>query len=152
PKLNLQNMLAFKDRAVRGNVDGIAYLFKKNAIATYHGAATILGPGKVGVTLTNGDKQRLDTKNIVIASGSEVAKLAGIDINEQTILSSTGALSLAKPPKRLLVIGAGVIGLELGSVWRRLGSEVLVVEFQNRILPGVDGETARMMQRILMKQ
>ena len=152
PRLDLEKMLAFKDRAVKGNVDGVAYLLKKNAIASYQGVATILGPGKVGVSLGSGDKQRLDTRNIVIATGSDVATLAGIDIDEHTILSSTGALSLQKAPKRLLVIGAGVIGLELGSVWRRLGSEVLVVEFQNRILPGVDGETARMMQRILMKQ
>jgi dihydrolipoamide dehydrogenase len=152
PKLDLDRMLTFKDQAVRGNVDGVAYLLKKNDIAAYHGVATILGPGKVGITLSNGDKQRLDTRYIVIATGSDVAKLAGIDIDEQTIVSSTGALSLRKPPERLLVIGAGVIGLELGSVWRRLGSEVLVVEFQNRILPGIDAETARMMQRILMKQ
>ncbi len=152
PTLNLERMLAFKDRAVKGNVDGVAYLLKKNAISTYHGVATILGPGKVGVTLSSGDKQRLDCNSIVIATGSDVAQLDGIAIDEHTILSSTGALSLHKPPKRLLVIGAGVIGLELGSVWRRLGSEVLVVEFQNRILPGIDAETARMMQRILMKQ
>jgi dihydrolipoamide dehydrogenase len=152
PKLDLERMLTFKDKAVKGNVDGVAYLLKKNNITAYHGMATILGPGKVGVTLSNGDEQRLDTRHIVIATGSDVAKLAGIDIDEQTIVSSTGALLLRKPPKRLLVIGAGVIGLELGSVWRRLGSEVLIVEFQNRILPGIDGETARMMQRILMKQ
>ena len=104
------------------------------------------------MTLANGDKQRLEAKSIVIATGSDVAKLPGIDIDEQTIVSSTGALALPKVPKRLLVIGAGVIGLELGSVWRRLGAEVMVVEFLDRILPGIDAEVARTLQRILMKQ
>ena len=104
------------------------------------------------MTLGSGDKQRLETKHIVIATGSDVARLPGIDIDEQTIVSSTGALALPKVPRRLLVIGAGVIGLELGSVWRRLGSEVLVVEFLDRILPGTDAEVARNLQRILMKQ
>jgi dihydrolipoamide dehydrogenase len=152
PKLDLPKMLSFKDQGVKGNVDGVAFLLKKNKIDTYHGTATILGPGKIGVTLVSGDKQRLETKNVAIATGSEVAKLTGIDINEKTIVSSTGALSLAQVPKRLLVVGAGVIGLELGSVWRRLGSEVLVVEYLDRILPGFDGEVAKTMQRILMKQ
>ena len=152
PKLDLAKMLAFKDEGVKGNVDGVAFLLKKNKIDAIHGTATILGPGKVGVTLANGDKQRLETKSIVIATGSDVAKLPGIDIDEDTIVSSTGALTLPKVPKRLLVIGAGVIGLELGSVWRRLGAEVLVVEFLDRILPGVDAEVARTLQRILMKQ
>jgi dihydrolipoamide dehydrogenase len=152
PKLDLVKMLAFKDRGVKGNVDGVAYLLRKNKIATYHGTATILGAGKLDVELSTGERQRLDAKHIVIASGSDVAKLPGIDIDEVAIVSSTGALSLPKPPRRLVVIGAGVIGLELGSVWRRLGSEVLVVDILDRILPGVDGETARMMQRILTKQ
>jgi dihydrolipoamide dehydrogenase len=145
-------MLAFKDEGIKGNVDGVAYLLKKNKIDAVHGTATILGPGRVGVALDNGDKQRLETKSIVIATGSDTARLPGVDIDEQTIVSSTGALVLPKVPKRLLVIGAGVIGLELGSVWRRLGSEVLVVEFLDRILPGTDAEVARTLQRILMKQ
>jgi dihydrolipoamide dehydrogenase len=152
PKLDLAKMLAFKDEGVKGNVDGVAYLLKKNKIDTVHGTATILGPGRVGVALDNGDKQRLETKSIIIATGSDVAKLPGVDIDEQTIVSSTGALALPKVPKRMLVIGAGVIGLELGSVWRRLGSEVLVVEFLDRILPGTDADVARSLQRILMKQ
>jgi dihydrolipoamide dehydrogenase len=152
PRLDLARMLAFKDEGVKGNVDGVAYLLKKNKIDAFHGTATILGAGKVGVVLANGDKQRLETRNIVIATGSDVAQLPGIAIDEQTIVSSTGALVLAKVPKRLLVIGAGVIGLELGSVWRRLGSEVLVVEFLDRILPGTDAEVARTLQRILAKQ
>jgi dihydrolipoamide dehydrogenase len=152
PKLDLARMLAFKDEGVKGNVDGVAFLLKKNKIDVVHGSATILGAGRVAVTLGNGDKQRLESKSIVIATGSDVARLPGIDIDEQSIVSSTGALTLPKVPKRLLVIGAGVIGLELGSVWRRLGSEVLVVEFLDRILPGTDAEVARTLQRILMKQ
>jgi dihydrolipoamide dehydrogenase len=152
PRLDLARMLAFKDEGVKGNVDGVAFLLKKNKIEAIHGSATILGAGRVGVAFPNGDIQRLECKSIVVATGSDIARLPGIDIDEQVIVSSTGALSLPKVPKRLLVIGAGVIGLELGSVWRRLGSEVLVVEFLDRILPGTDAEVARTMQRILMKQ
>jgi dihydrolipoamide dehydrogenase len=152
PRLHLERMLAFKDQGVKGNVDGVAFLLKKNRIDAFHGTATILGPGKLAVALASGDKQQLEARHIVIATGSDAAKLAGIDIDEAMVVSSTGALSLPKPPKRLLVVGAGVIGLELGSVWRRLGSEVLVVEYLDRILPGIDGESARTMQRILMKQ
>jgi len=118
----------------------------------FHGSGRIVAHGKVEVTFINGEKQEVDAKAIVIATGSDVAQLPGVEIDEKTVVSSTGALSLAKVPKRLLVIGAGVIGLELGSVWRRLGSEVLVVEFLDRILPGLDGETARQTQKILAKQ
>ena len=152
PKFDLPKMLAFKDQGVKGNVDGVAFLLKKNKIDTFHGTGTILGAGKVGVTLENGDKQRLETKNIVIATGSDVAKLPNIAIDEKAIVSSTGALALPTVPKRLLVVGAGVIGLELGSVWRRLGSEVLVVEFLDRIVPGIDLDVAKSLQRVLMKQ
>jgi dihydrolipoamide dehydrogenase len=152
PKLDLSKMLAFKDQGVKGNVDGVAFLLKKNKIDTHHGTATILGAGRVGVTLANGDKQRLEAKSVVIATGSDVARLPGIGIDEETIVSSTGALSLPKVPQRLLVVGAGVIGLELGSVWRRLGSEVQVVEFLDRVLPGMDADVARTTQRILTKQ
>jgi dihydrolipoamide dehydrogenase len=137
---------------VKGNVDGVSYLFKKNKVEAFHGAATITAPGKITVSGGNPANQPLEAKSIVIATGSDVAKLPGVDIDEKTIVSSTGALALPKVPKRLLVIGAGVIGLELGSVWRRLGSEVLVVEYLDRILPGVDAEAARTLQRILMKQ
>ena len=152
PKLDLARMLAFKDQGVKGNVDGVAFLLKKNKIDVLHGAGSILAPGSVSVARAGGDSQQLAANSIVIATGSEVARLPGIDINEQTVVSSTGALSLPQVPKRLLVIGAGVIGLELGSVWRRLGSEVLVVEFLDRILPGTDADVARSLQRILMKQ
>jgi dihydrolipoamide dehydrogenase len=152
PKLDLSKMLAFKDQGVKGNVDGVAFLLKKNKIDTHHGTGTILGAGKVQVAGANGAAQQLETKNIVIATGSDVARLPGVDIDEKTIVSSTGALSLPQVPKRMLVVGAGVIGLELGSVWRRLGSEVMVVEFLDRILPGVDFDVAKTTQRILMKQ
>ncbi len=152
PKLDLAKMLAFKDQGVKGNVDGVAFLLKKNKIDTVHGTASIAAPGKVEVGLAAGGAQTLEAKSIVIATGSDVARLPGIDIDEETIVSSTGALSLPQVPKRMLVIGAGVIGLELGSVWRRLGSEVQVVEFLDRVLPGVDGEVGRTVQRLLGKQ
>jgi dihydrolipoamide dehydrogenase len=152
PRLDLAKMMAFKDQGVKGNVDGVAFLLKKSKIDAVHGTATILGPGRVGVALEGGERQRLEAKHVVIATGSDVARLPGVAIDENEIVSSTGALTLAKVPRRLLVIGAGVIGLELGSVWRRLGSEVLVVEFLDRVLPGIDGEVGRTVQRILGKQ
>ena len=152
PKLDLAKMLAFKDQGVKGNVDGVAFLMKKNRIDTVHGTATIVAPGRIEVRLASGGAQTLEAKSIVIATGSDVARLPGIEIDEETIVSSTGALSLRQVPKRMLVIGAGVIGLELGSVWRRLGSQVGVVEFLDRVLPGVDGEVARTVQRLLSKQ
>jgi dihydrolipoamide dehydrogenase len=152
PTLDLAAMLAFKDEGVAGNVQGVEYLLKKNRIEAVHGEAKIVGPGKVEVTGSNGGKQTLETKTIVIATGSEVAAIPGVVIDEKTIVSSTGALSLPKVPKRLVVIGAGYIGLELGSVWRRLGSEVTVVEMLDRIAPGLDGEVAKHFQRILTKQ
>jgi dihydrolipoamide dehydrogenase len=137
---------------VKGNVDGVAFLLRKNKIDHFHGTGRVLGGGKVEVTFINGETQIIETKAAVIATGSEPAQLPGIEIDEKAVVSSTGALSLDKVPKRLLVIGAGIIGLELGSVWRRLGSEVTVVEFLDRILPGLDGEVAKQMQRILTKQ
>jgi dihydrolipoamide dehydrogenase len=152
PELDLARMLAFKDEGVKGNVDGVAFLFKKNKIEPFHGTARIAGTGRVEVTFINGEKKRVETRAIVIATGSDVAKLPGVGIDEKTIVSSTGALTLPAVPKKLLVVGAGIIGLELGSVWRRLGSEVMVVEFLDRILPGMDGEIARQFQRILQKQ
>jgi dihydrolipoamide dehydrogenase len=152
PQLDLAKMLAFKDQGVKGNVDGVAFLLKKNKIDAIHGAGMILGPGKVGVALAAGGSQQLEAKSIVIATGSDVARLPGVTIDEVSIVSSTGALSLPRVPKRLLVVGAGVIGLELGSVWRRLGSEVTVVEYLDRILPGMDADVARTVQRILAKQ
>jgi dihydrolipoyl dehydrogenase len=151
PKLDLPAMMNFKQQGIDGNVKGVDFLMKKNKIDVLKGTGKILGTGKVEVS-ADGKSQTVETRNIVIATGSDIARLKGIEIDEKRIVSSTGALSLEKVPGRLLVIGAGVIGLELGSVWRRLGSEVLVVEFLDRILPGMDGEVARQFQRTLEKQ
>ena len=152
PALDLKAMMAFKQEGVDGNVKGVDYLFKKNKIDGIHGAGRIVAPGKVEVTGADGRALTLDTKSIVIATGSDVARLKGIDIDEKRVVSSTGALSLDTVPQKLLVIGAGVIGLELGSVWRRLGAEVTVVEFLDGALPGMDGEVRRQAQRIFERQ
>jgi len=152
PSLDLAAMLAFKDEGVKGNVQGVEFLLKRNKIDAFHGVAKIASPGKVEIVGNNGGKQTLETKAVIIATGSEVAAIPGTAIDEKTIVSSTGALSLPKVPKRLVVIGAGYIGLELGSVWRRLGSEVTVVEMLDRIAPGLDGEMAKQFQRILTRQ
>jgi dihydrolipoamide dehydrogenase len=152
PKLDLPVMMKFKDEGVEGNVKGVAFLFKKNKIESFEGTGRIAAAGAVEVTAAGGKSETLKGRAIVIATGSDVARLPGIEIDEKRIVSSTGALVLAKVPERLLVIGAGVIGLELGSVWRRLGSEVVVVEFLDRILPGMDNEVCRQFHRILEKQ
>lgn len=153
PKLDLPAMMAHKDATVKSNVQGIDFLFKKNKIDPFFGSATITAPGKVDVVLNDGSgTQSLEGKAIVIATGSDVANLPGITIDEKTVVSSTGAIALDKVPERLLVIGAGVIGLELGSVWSRLGAKVTVVEYLDRILPGMDGEVAKQFQRMLEKQ
>src|SRR2546429_8801813 len=146
PKLDLPGMVKFKDAGVDGNVKGVAFLFKKNKIDTFQGTGRIAAPGKVEVKAPDGKSETLDTKAIVIATGSDVTRLRGIEIDEKRIVSSTGALVLDKVPERLLVVGAGVIGLELGSVWRRLGAEVAVVEFLDRILPGTDLDVAKQFQ------
>ena len=150
PKLDLPSMMKFKQQGIDGNVKGVEFLMKKNKIDVIHGTGKILGTGKVEVS--GSDAKIVETKNIVIATGSDIARLRGIEIDEKRIVSSTGALSLDKVPAKLLIVGAGVIGLELGSVWHRLGSQVTVVEFLDRILPGMDGEVARQFQRILEKQ
>src|SRR2546425_9011375 len=152
PKLDLPAMMKFKDTGVDGNVKGVAFLFKKNKIDTFQGTGRIAAAGKVEVKTADGKSETIEGKAIVIATGSDVARLPGIDIDERRIVSSTGALVLDKVPERLLVVGAGVIGLELGSVWRRLGSEVLVVEFLDRILPGIDAEVGKQFQRMLERQ
>ena len=152
PKVDLAAMMRFKDQGVEGNVKGVAFLFKKNNIDTFHGTGRIVTAGKVEVKTADGKSETIEGKAIVIATGSDVARLPGIDIDERRIVSSTGALVLDQVPERLLVIGAGVIGLELGSVWRRLGSKVIVVEFLDRILPGMDSEVCRQVQRIFEKQ
>src|SRR5579872_5567710 len=152
PSVDLAALLKYKDGNVESNVKGVDFLFKKNKIEAFHGEGRIAAPGKVEVKGDDGKRQTLETKNIVIATGSDVARLPGIEIDEKRVVSSTGALSLEKPPAKLLVVGAGVIGLELGSVWARLGAEVTVVEFLDRILPGMDGEVAKQFQRLLEKQ
>jgi dihydrolipoyl dehydrogenase len=152
PKIDLKGLMAFKDQGVDGNVKGVDFLLKKNKVDAYFGSGRIAAPGKVEVKGNDGKTQVLDTKSIVIATGSDVARLKGIDVDEKRIVSSTGALSLPEVPKHLLVIGAGVIGLELGSVWRRLGAQVTVVEFMDAVLPGMDGEVRKQAQRLFERQ
>jgi dihydrolipoamide dehydrogenase len=152
PKLDLPSMMNFKQQGIDGNVKGVEFLMKKNKIDVVNGTGKILGTGKVEVTGGDGKAQIVETRNIVIATGSDIAQLKGIEIDEKRIVSSTGALSLDRVPGKLLIVGAGVIGLELGSVWHRLGAQVTVVEFLDRILPGMDGEVAKQFQRILEKQ
>jgi dihydrolipoamide dehydrogenase len=152
PAIDLAAMLKYKQGAVDSNVKGVDYLFKKNKIETFHGAGRVAGRGKVEVKNADGKAQVLETKNIVIATGSDAARLNGIDFDEKRIVSSTGALELPAVPNKLLIVGAGIIGLELGSVWRRLGAEVTIVEFLDHILPGIDSEVAKQFHRILQKQ
>ncbi|MBV9246326.1 MAG: dihydrolipoyl dehydrogenase [Methylobacteriaceae bacterium] len=152
PKLDLVGMMKHKTDTVAANVNGVAFLFRKNKIDAVTGTARIAAPGKVEVKAETGTTTTLDAKAIVIATGSDVARLPGVEIDEETIVSSTGALELKRAPAKLLIVGAGIIGLELGSVWRRLGSDVVVVEFLDRILPGVDGEVAKLAQRLFQRQ
>jgi dihydrolipoamide dehydrogenase len=152
PALDLPAMMKFKDEGVDGNVKGVAYLLKKNKVDAFQGVGRIAAPGRIEVKSADGKTETVETKAIVIATGSDVARLKGIAIDEQRIVSSTGALALSKVPAKLLVVGAGVIGLELGSVWRRLGAQVHVVEFLDRILPGMDLDVAKSFQRLLQKQ
>jgi dihydrolipoamide dehydrogenase len=146
-KIDFAKMMGFKQEAIDGNTKGIDFLLKKNKVTVFRGTGKIAAPGKVSV-----GEQTIETRNIVIATGSDVAKLKGIDIDEQQIVSSTGALELKAVPEKLAVIGAGVIGLELGSVYARLGSKVTVIEYLDRILPGMDLDVAKNFQRMLQKQ
>jgi dihydrolipoamide dehydrogenase len=152
PKLNLPQMMKQKADSVAQLTKGIEFLFKKNKVDWVKGWGRIAGPGKVEVKADDGSTATLEAKNIVIATGSEPAPLPGVEVDQQRIVDSTGALSLPEVPKHLVVIGAGVIGLELGSVWKRLGAKVTVVEFLDRITPGLDGELAKTLQRTLSKQ
>lgn len=154
PELDLKAMMAHKDAVVKANVDGVAFLMKKNKVDVFRGAGSLSGPGKVVVKDTKGAETILEARNIVIATGSDIAGIPGVnvDIDEKTIVSSTGALELAKVPKTLVVVGGGVIGLELGSVWNRLGSKVVVIEYLDKVLGGMDGEVSKQFQRILAKQ
>jgi dihydrolipoamide dehydrogenase len=149
--LNLPGMMGHKDKVVKSNTDGVAYLFKKNKIDWIKGTASFTGPNTLSVA-GEGEPQTITAKNIVIATGSEVTPLAGITVDEKRIVSSTGALKLGAVPESMVVIGGGYIGLEMGTVWQRLGADVTVVEFLDRILPGMDGEVSKSMQRILQKQ
>ncbi len=146
-KLDLDRMQARKGEVVTANVKGVEFLFNKNKITWLKGTGRITAPGKVVV----GDTE-YTTKNIVIATGSESIPLPGVTVDEDRIVTSTGALELEAVPGHLVVIGGGYIGLELGSVWRRLGAKVTVVEFLDRIVPGMDGEVAKAFQRVLTKQ
>ncbi|PCH82146.1 MAG: dihydrolipoyl dehydrogenase [Hyphomicrobiales bacterium] len=152
PKLNFKNLMKHKDDTIHSNVTGVEFLLKKNKIDTYHGTGKVLAAGKVEVTPEEGDVQIVETKNIVIATGSDVTPLPGVEIDEKRVVSSTGALELKKVPGKMIVVGAGVIGLEMGSVWRRLGTQVTVVEFLDRILPGMDADLAKNFARALKKQ
>jgi dihydrolipoamide dehydrogenase len=147
PKVDWPKMLGYKDDVIGQNTKGIEFLFKKNKITWIKGWASIPAPGQVKV----GDETHT-AKNIVIATGSEASTLAGVTIDEKTVVTSTGALTLPKIPKSMVVIGAGVIGLEMGSVYARLGTEVTVIEFLDAITPGMDAEVAKTFQRILAKQ
>ncbi|MDA0707628.1 MAG: dihydrolipoyl dehydrogenase [Proteobacteria bacterium] len=150
--IDVKKLMTHKDGIVNDLTSGIEYLFKKNKVEYVLGMGKVTGAGIVEVALTDGKKQTLNTKNIVIATGSDVANLPGIKIDEKMVVSSTGALKLPKVPKHMVVIGGGVIGLELGSVWKRLGSEVTVVEYMDRIIPEMDGEVSKTFARILKKQ
>ena len=154
PKLNLKQMLAHKTTTVEQNTKGLDFLMKKNKIDVLRGSGRIVAAGKVAVTDNDGKVSEVEAKNIVIATGSDVAGIPGVqvDFDEKVILSSTGALDLEKVPGHLVVVGGGVIGLELGSVWARLGAKVTVVEYLDSILGGMDGEVAKQFQRLLGKQ
>ncbi len=151
-ELDLPAMMTQKTKVVGELTRGVEFLLKKAKAEAIVGEAKITGPGKVEVKLPDGSTRSLTTKNIIIATGSDVAPLPGVTIDEKQIVSSTGALALGAVPKKLLVVGAGVIGLELGSVWGRLGAEVTVVEFLDRVTPGIDLEVSKAFQRILTKQ
>jgi dihydrolipoamide dehydrogenase len=151
-KLNLPNMMKQKEAGVTALTKGVEFLFKKNKVDWIKGAGSIAGAGKVLVKAADGSETTLDAKAIVIATGSEPASVSGVTCDGMRIIDSTGALALPEVPKTLAVIGAGIIGLELGSVWRRLGATVTVIEFLDRITPGMDEETAKTFQRALAKQ
>jgi dihydrolipoamide dehydrogenase len=157
PRLDLAAMMKHKADTVAANVNGVAYLFKKNKIDSFHGTGRVAGAGRVEVTGADGATQSIETKTIVIATGSAVAPLrdasgAEILLDEKIVVSSTGALALDKVPQHLAIVGGGVIGLEMGSVWSRLGAKVTVIEYLDRILPGFDLEIAARFQKVLEKQ
>jgi dihydrolipoamide dehydrogenase len=152
PRLNLKQMMAQKDESVTALTKGVDFLMKKNKVERFLGKGRLAGPGRVEVEGEDGKVVTLEAANIVLATGSEPSGLPGVKVDGDRIVDSTGALSLGEVPKTLVVIGAGIIGLELGSVWRRLGAEVTVIEYLDRICPGMDAELAKAFQRILAKQ
>ncbi|GAA0597915.1 dihydrolipoyl dehydrogenase [Paenochrobactrum glaciei] len=154
PKLNLEKMLAHKDNTVKANVTGVEFLFKKNKITAFTGTGKVVAQGKVSVTSEDGKVEELTTKNIIIATGSDVAGIPGVEVafDEKIIVSSTGALSFDKVPESMIVVGGGVIGLELGSVWSRLGTKVTVVEYLDKVLGAMDGDVSKHFQRMMEKQ
>ena len=151
-KVDVEKMMAFKQAGIDGNTQGVTFLLKKNKVEEIQGAARLTAPGAMDVSLLDGTNRQITAKNIVVATGSEVTPLPGIEIDEDRIVSSTGSLTFDTVPRLLVIVGAGIIGLELGSVWRRLGAEVTVVEFLDRITPGVDADLAKNFQRVLKKQ
>src|SRR5476651_2397721 len=151
-ELDLPQMMAQKTKVVGELTKGVEFLLKKAKSEAIVGEAKITGPGKVEVKTADGKVRNLTAKHIIIATGSDVAPLPGVTLDEKQIVSSTGAIALTAVPKKLVVVGAGVIGLELGSVWARLGSEVTVVEFLDRVTPGIDLEVSKAFQRVLTKQ
>ncbi|HZS84223.1 MAG TPA: dihydrolipoyl dehydrogenase [Stellaceae bacterium] len=151
-ELDLAALMARKEKVVSDLTKGVEFLFRKNKVAWIKGKGRITAAGKIAVALNgNGGTLELEAKSIVIATGSDIVPLPGVEIDEKQIVSSTGALSLPRVPEHLVVIGGGYIGLEMGSVWRRLGAKVTVVEFLDRITPGMDAETSKMLQRVLAK-
>jgi len=152
PKIDVKKLISNKNEIVTGLTNGIAGLFKKNKVTSLEGSAKFLDKNTIEITKADGSKEKISAKNFIIATGSEVTKLPDVEIDEKVIVSSTGALDLEKIPGKMIVIGAGVIGLELGSVWGRFGAEIEVVEFLDKITPAMDAEVSRNFQRILEKQ
>jgi dihydrolipoamide dehydrogenase len=154
PKLSLAKMMAHKDAVVKANVSGVAFLFKKNKIDAHIGTGVVLGEGKVKVTAADGKETILESKNVVIATGSDVAGIPGVEVafDEKVIVSSTGAIAFDKVPAHLVVVGGGVIGMELGSVWARLGAKVTVIEYLDKLLGPMDGDVSKHFQRLMEKQ
>ncbi len=152
PKIDVKKLLSNKNDIIAGLTGGIAGLFKKNKVTHVLGHAKFVNKNEIEVTKEDGSKEKISAKNFVIATGSEVTKLPGVEIDEKVIVSSTGALDLEVVPKKMIVIGAGVIGLELGSVWGRFGAEIEVIEYLDKITPAMDAEVSRNFQRILEKQ
>ncbi|MBB5073722.1 dihydrolipoamide dehydrogenase [Bartonella callosciuri] len=153
-KLNLEQMMAHKKAVVTTNTSGISFLMKKNKVDTFFGTAKILGAGRIEVVARDSSTQTIEAKNIIIATGSESSSIPGVnvEIDEKVVVSSTGALALEKVPTHMIVIGAGVIGSELGSVWSRLGAKVTIIEYLNKVLGSMDGEISRQFQKLMEKQ